>query len=148
MNTSIRNANESGQRIADALLRTTAGTAATLLVPPAAGDGTDAGQLGIDSPQLQQLPLAPAVFRRTRATMQEGEEPRYELLISASAVQQQVSTLQLNSADGLFVMAAGVVVGGGLFQIESWSSSQVLGQACLYRLQLRAAEPQSLTSLT
>jgi len=148
MDTSIRNQNESGQRIADALLRTTAGTAATLLVPPATGDGTDAGQLGIDSPQLQQLPLAPSVFRRTRATMQEGQEARYELLISASAVQLQVSTLQLTSADGLFVIAAGVMVGGGLFQIESWSSSQVLGQACLYRLQLRAAEPQSLTSLT
>jgi hypothetical protein len=147
MDTSIRNSNESGQRLADALLRTTAGTAATLLVPPATGDSTDAGQLGIDSPQFQQLPLSPAVFRRTRATMQEGQESRYELLVSAYAVQLQVSTLQLTSADGLFVMAAGLVVGGELFQIESWSSSQVLGQACLYRLQLRAAEPQSLTSL-
>jgi hypothetical protein len=116
-------------------------------MPPATGDGTDAGQLGIDSPQLQQLPLAPAVFRRTRPTMTEGEKPKYELLISASAVQQQVSTLQLASADGLFSMAAGVLVGGSLFQIESWSNSEVLGQACLYRIQLRGAEPQSPTSL-
>jgi hypothetical protein len=130
------------------MLRATAGTTATLLVPPAVGDTTDAGQLGINPPQFQQLPLAPAVFRRTRATMAEGQEAKYELLISAGAVQQQVSTRQLNSADGLFLMAAAVIVGGALFQIESWSSSQVLGQACLYRLQLRGAEPQSLTSFT
>jgi hypothetical protein len=147
MDTSVRTPNGYGQRIADALLRVTAGTVATLLVPPAIGDNTDAGQLGINPPQLQQLPLAPAVFRRTRATLAEGEEPRYELLISASAVQEQVSTLQLESADGLFLMAAGVLVGGGEFCIEGWSSSLTLGQACLYRLSLRGAEPQSLTSL-
>ena len=134
--------------MADALLRATAGSVATLLVPPAVGDSTDAGQLGIDPPQFQELPLAPTLFRRTRATMTEGEEPRYELVLSASAVEQQVSALQLNSADGLFQLAAGVLVSGGLFRIESWSSSLVLGQACLYRLLLRAAEPQSLTSMT
>jgi hypothetical protein len=133
--------------MADALLRATAGSVATLLVPAAIGDSADAGQLGIDAPQFQQLPLAPAVFRRTRAVMTEGEEPKYELLVSASAVQAQVGTLQLTSADALFLMAGGVLVGGGLFQIESWSSSELLGQSCLYRLQLRGAEPQSLTSV-
>ncbi len=117
-------------------------------MPPAIGDSTDAGQLGINAPQLQQLPLAPAVFRRTRATMSEGEEAKFELLISASAVAQQVSALQLNSADGLFLLAAGVVVGDGLFRIEGWSSSEALGQVSVYRLLLRTAEPQSLTSFT
>jgi hypothetical protein len=119
-----------------------------LLLPPATGDSNDAGQLGIDTPKFQQLPLAPAVFRRTRPTMTEGEKPKYELLISASVVQQQVSTMQIASADGLFSMAAGVMLGGSLFQIENWSNSEVLGQVCLYRLQLRGAEPQSLTSLS
>jgi hypothetical protein len=80
--------------------------------------------------------------------MTEGEKPKYELLISASVVQQQVSTMQIASADGLFSMAAGVMLGGSLFQIENWSNSEVLGQVCLYRLQLRGAEPQSLTSLS
>ena len=131
----------------DALLRATSASVASLLVPPAAGDSTDAGQLGINAPQFQQLPLSPAVFRRTRATMTEGQEPKYELLISASAVQQQVSTLQLDSADALFLMSDGVLVGGALFRIEGWSSSEVLGEACLYRLLLRGAEPQSLTNL-
>ncbi len=147
IDTSVRNPNANGQRLADAMLRATAGISATLLVPPAIGDSTDAGQLGLNAPEFQQLTLAPAVMRRTRATMGEGQEPKYELLLSASAVQQQVSTLQLNSADALFLMAAGVLVGGSLLQIESWSNSQVLGQACLYRLLLRGAEPQLLTSV-
>ena len=148
IDTSVRNPNANGARLADAMLRATAGSAANLLVPPAVGDGSDAAQLGISSPQFQQLPLGPAVFRKTRATMRDGQEPAYELLVSASAVQQQVSTFQLTSADALFLMAAGVLVGGSLFQIESWSSSLMLGQACLYRLLLRGGEPQSLASLS
>ncbi len=118
-----------------------------LLMPPGVGDGTDPGQLGINPPNMQQLPLSPAAFRRTRATMQEGEQPRYELVISASAVLQQVGLLQLSSADALFRMSGGILVAGSLFEIEGWSDTQVLGQACMYRLLLRAAEPQSLTSL-
>ncbi len=78
--------------------------------------------------------------------MEEGKVSKYELLISAAAVQQQVSDLQLSSADALFLNTAGVLVGGSLFEIEAWSSSAALGQAYLYRLMLRAAEPQSLSS--
>ena len=80
--------------------------------------------------------------------MQEGAQSKYELLLSASAVQQQVTQLQVSSSDAFFRMAAGVLIEGGLFQIEGWSSSQSLGLAYLYRLILRAAEPQSLTSNT
>lgn len=116
-------------------------------MPPAIGDSTDAGQLGINPPQLQELALSPALFRRTRATMEEGQEPKYELLVSATTVQQQVTQLEVSSADGLFLMACGVLVGGGTFRIEGWSSSQSLGQPYVYRLLLRAAEPESLASL-
>ncbi len=108
MDTSVRNANSGSQRMADALLRATAGAEATLLMPPAIGDSSDAGQLGLNAPALQQLSLGPAAFRRTRPTMSDGAEPRYELMLSASAVEQQVSALQLNSADGLFTAAAGL----------------------------------------
>ena len=116
-----------------------------LLMPPAAGDSTDAGQLGINSPNFQQLPLAPAQFRRVRVTMQDGQQPQYELMLSASAVQQQVAALQLISADALLTIAAGIVVAGESFCIEGWSSFELLGQTHSYRLLLRAAEPQSLT---
>ncbi|MBV8673578.1 MAG: hypothetical protein JOZ33_09110, partial [Acidobacteriaceae bacterium] len=116
--TSTQNFDDHALRVANALLRANGGTTASLLMPPAAGDTTDAGQLGLNSPNFQSLPLAPAVFRRLRATMHEDQPARYELLISAVAVQGAVSELQLSSADALFSMAANVVVGGELFLIE------------------------------
>jgi hypothetical protein len=123
--------------MADALLRASGGTVATLLVAPATGDSSDAGQVGVNAPNFQQMPLSPAIFRRVRATMQEGQLSQYELLVSASAVLQQVSALQLVSADALFDSAAGVLIQGAQFVIESRSVSEALGQVYLYRLLLR-----------
>ena len=144
IDTNLRNPNPGAARIADTLFRTTAGSYATLLVPPAAGDTSDAGQLGLNPPDFQMLLIAPVVFRKARATMQEGSLPKYELLVAASAVLEQVGALQLNSADSLFESAAAVVVAGETFEIESWAASENLGQAYLYRLVLRVAEPQSI----
>jgi hypothetical protein len=69
--------------------------------------------------------------------MQEGQPPLYELLISASSVQQQVSALQISSANALFDSAAGVEINDAQFLIESRSVSESLGQVYLYRLLLR-----------
>lgn len=136
---SVRNPSNSPLLMADALLRAGGGMAVSLLMPPAAGDTSDAGQLGINPPNFQQLSLSPAIFRKARATMQEGQQPKYELLVSASAVQQQVSALQLISADALFDAVAGVEINGAQFLIESRSISESLGQVYLYRLLLREA---------
>jgi hypothetical protein len=124
-------------RLADALLRSQGGTTAFLQMPPATGDATDAGQLGIDAPNFQSLPLTPAVFRRVRATMTEGQPAKYELLISGAAVQAAVGALQVASADLLFEMAAGVAVAGEMFLIEAVSLSECMGAAYIYRLLLR-----------
>lgn len=134
---SVRNSNQNPLLMADALLRAAGGMPIFLLVAPAAGDSSDAGQLGVNEPNFQQLPLSPAVFRKVSATMQEGQLPQYELLVSASAVQQQVSALQLTSADALFDNAAGVEINDAQFLIESRSVSESLGQVYLYRLLLR-----------
>ncbi len=144
LNTNLRNPSAGAARIADTLFRTTAGSFATLLMPPSTGDTTDAGQLGLNPPQFQLLPVGPVVFRKARATLEEGGQPKYELLVAASAVLGQVGALQLNSADSLFEGAAAVVVAGETFLIESWAASENLGQAYLYRLLLRVAEPQSI----
>jgi len=125
--------------MADALLRAGGGMAVSLLTTPATVDSSDAGQLGINVPNFQQLPLSPAVFRKVHAAMQEGQLPQYELLVSASAVQKQVSALQVTSADALFDTAAGVEINGAQFLIESRSVSEALGQVYLYRLLLREA---------
>jgi len=135
--TSTQNFDDHALRVANALLRANGGTTASLQMPPATGHTTDAGQLGLDPPNFQSLPLSPAVFRRTRATMTEGQPAKYELLISGVAVQGAVSELQLNSADTLFSMAAGVEVGGKLFLIEAVSASETMGAVYMYRLLLR-----------
>ena len=135
--TSTQNSDDHALRVANALLRAAGGTTASLLMPPATGDTTDAGQLGLNPPNFQSLPLSPAVFRKLRPTMREGEPARYELLISGVAVEAAVSELQLSSPDALFAMAANVVVGGELFLIESVAVSEAMGSVYMYRLLLR-----------
>ena len=140
--TSTQNFDDHALRLANALLRANGGTTALLQMPPATGDTTDAGQLGLDEPNFQSLPLSPAVFRRVRATIAEGQPAKYELLISGVAVQAAVGDLQLSSADTLFSMAASVVVGGKLFLIESVSVSESMGAVYMYRLLLRESASQ------
>jgi hypothetical protein len=145
---STQNPNDNAQRMANALLRANGGTTASLQMPPATGDATDATQLGINAPNFQSLALSPAVFRRVRATIAEGQPAKYELLISALAVQTQISALQLSSADSLFSMAAGMVVAGKLFLIESASASESLGAVYMYRLLLRESAAEWLIQST
>jgi hypothetical protein len=127
------------QRVATALLRAGGGTTACLQMPPLQGDATNAGQIGLDAPGFLSLPLAPVVFRKARVAMQDGQWPKYELLVSADAVCAQVSQMQLSSAQALFLQACGVVVAGQLFLIEAVSASESQGQPYLYRLLLQQA---------
>jgi hypothetical protein len=127
------------QRAATALLRASGGTTACLQMPPLPGDPNDTGQIGLDAPGFLSLPLSPAVFRKARATLQDGQLPKYELLVSADAVAAQVAQLKLSSAQALFAQASGVVVAGKLFLIEAVSSSESQGAAYLYRLLLQEA---------
>lgn len=127
------------RRIAASLLRACGGTVAYLQVPPSVGDQNDGGQLGLDAPNLQLLPLAPAIFQKMRSYLLEGQEQRHELRISADAVAAQVAQLQLTSASALFAMASGVVIGGELFMIEAVSWLEDEGEVYMYRLMLREA---------
>jgi hypothetical protein len=127
------------QRVATALLRATGGTTACLQMSPLPGDATDAGQIGLDAPGFLSLPLSPVVFRKARVSMQDGQLPKYELLISADAVAAQVTQLQLSSGQALFAQASGVVVAGKLFLIEAISSSESQGQVYLFRLLVQEA---------
>lgn len=136
---SIQNACGRARRVATALLRAGGGTTACLQMPPLVGDATNAGQIGLNAPGFLSLPLAPVVFRKARVAMQDGELPKYELLISADAVATQVTQLQLGSAQALFSMAGGVVVAGKLFLIEAVSASESEGEAYLYRLLIQEA---------
>ncbi len=136
---SIQNPSGLAQRVATAMLRASGGTTACLQMPPLVGDTTNAGQIGLDAPGFLSLPLSPVVFRKARVAMEDGQLPKYELLISADAVAAQVSQMQLSSAQTLFSMASGVVVAGKLFLIEAVSTSESQGTAYLYRLLLQEA---------
>ena len=78
--------------------------------------------------------------------MTENQAAKYELVVSASAVEEQVTLLELSSADALLGMVAGVVVCGLQLQLEGWSCTALLSEALVYRLQLRVATPQTATA--
>lgn len=124
-------------RAADALLRSNGGTTAYFQMPLMPGDASDGGQIGLDAPNFQPLPVSPVVFRMVRPTMWEGQAAQYELLVSGAAVQAAVGEMQVASADRLFQMAAGVAVAGELFLIEAVSLSESMGSVYMYRLLLR-----------
>jgi hypothetical protein len=140
---SVRNYSPIAQRAADALLRSLGGFSVGLQIPAAAAAG-DAAQIGITPQTYQSLPLSPALFRRVRSPAVEGVPEKFELTVSASAIGMQIGALQLDSADALFGLAAGISVNGKLFLIEAVTAPEAFGQAYLYRLQLREALPQGI----
>ena len=130
------------QRMTDALLRSLGGSVALLRMPAAASSAVGE-QLGAPSAGFVDLPLSPAAFRKVRVAVTDGNQAKYELLISASAVEAQVSRLGLTSAEVLFAMGLGITVGKEFFVIEGVSFTGAAGLACIYRVLLREAATQS-----
>ena len=128
--------------MADALLRSLGGSEAMLRMPVAATSAIGE-QLGTPTAGFADLPLAPAAFRKVRVPISDGNQAKYELLISASSVEAQVSQLGLTSAEVLFAMGLGITVGGDFFLIEGVSFTSAVGLACMYRVLLREADTQS-----
>ncbi len=129
--------------LADALLRSVAGTTALLRVTNTAADSNQA-EMGIVATTFSDVVLSPVVMRRLRPTMQDGEQSQWELMVSATSVAAQVSALDLLSAQALFSMALMVTVTGQEYLIESVASNEAFGQVYLYRLLLREARSQAL----
>ena len=141
--TAPRNPVSAPQMIADALLRSVAGTSALLRVT---GTNTDTNQseLGLLATTFFDVVVSPVVMRKIRPHLQAGEESQWELLISATSVQQQVSSLDLVSAQALFAMVLAVTVAGQDYLIEAIASNEAFGQVYLYRLLLREARQQAV----
>lgn len=119
-------------RAADALLRATGGRAVMLRIPAPAVAGNDTEQLGLATPQFQDVELAPSVFRKAESTK--------TLLVSGSAVEAVVGSLKFNSAEVLFETAVGVVIDGVLYTILSNTASTSDGSTYVYSLELRAPD--------
>lgn len=141
---SVRTATAAQQRASDVLLRCLGGRTILLRLPTPSTSGSDAEQLGGATPAFEDIPLSPAVFRKVRAGLRDGDSNRYEVLVSASSVQAQLGLLDLSSASVMFAMAAGVFVDGELMPIEGAAEAEAFGRPYLYRLVLRGPKSQPL----
>ena len=119
-------------RTADALLRANGGRAVMLRLPAPAVANNDGEQLGLATPQFQDVELAPVAFRKIAKTT--------TLLASGSAVKAVVGSLQFNSAQVLFETAVGVVVDDVLYTILSSTAATSDGETYVYSLELRAPD--------
>lgn len=121
------------ERIADALLHNNGGASVLLRIPSSATPDDDAEQLGLAVPQFQDVPLAPAVWRRSANDTQ--------LLLAATAVRSVVGTLNATSAEALFSTAIGIVAGDVVYEILAWHASEAKGEPFCYQLTLRKPQP-------
>jgi len=129
--------------LADALLRSVAGTTALLRVTGLNTD-TNMSELGLVATTFSEVTISPVVMRKLRPNWQEGGQSNWELLVSATSVEQQVSALDLASAQSLFAMTLAVTVAGQDYLIEAIGSNEAFGTIYLYRLLLREARQQAV----
>jgi hypothetical protein len=141
--TSPRNPTGAPQMLADALLRSVTGTTALLRVTGANTD-TSISEVGLVATAFAEVSISPVLMRKLRPTFREGGQSKWELLVSATCVEQQVSALDLASAQSLFSMTLAVSVAGQDYLIESIASNEAFGQVYLYRLLLREALQQAV----
>lgn len=127
-------------RIADALLHSLGGTAVALRFPLAAVNGQDAEQLGLSAAAFEDVPLGPSVFRRVQPQTVKDGTGKYELLISATAVNAQMTMLGLSSVAELFAAGLGMVVRDSLLCILGVTASEAYGQPYLYRVQIEGPQ--------
>lgn len=97
-----------------------------LAAPAVPGD--DAEQLGLATPQYQDLALGPATFHKADSVT--------KLLVSASAVHEALGSLGYDSADVLFETAVGLLIDDLLYKITNSYSSQAMGMPYCYWLTL------------
>jgi hypothetical protein len=128
--------------LADALLRSVAGTSALLRVT-GPNVPTDQSELGLMATNFSEIVISPVVMRKIRPTLKDDNAPKWELLVSGSSVARQLGTSDLACAQTLFAMTLAVTVSGQDYLIDSIASNEAFGQVYLYRLLLREMRRQS-----
>jgi hypothetical protein len=134
--TSPRNPSNGPQMLADALLRSVGGASAQLVVTNTSSDGA-MSEMGLVATPFADVIVSPVVMRKLRPTWKEGGQSKWEMLLSATSIEQQIAALDLPSAQALFSMTLTVTVAGQNYLIESIASNEAFGQVYLYRLLLR-----------
>ncbi len=141
--TAPRNPVGAPQMLADALLRSVGGASAQLRVTNVSSDGS-MSEVGLVATAFVDVVVSPVVLRKLRPTWHEGDQSQWELLVSATSVEAQLSALSLDSAQSLFGMTLAVTVAGQDYLIESIASNEAFGQVYLYRLLLREGKQQAV----
>jgi hypothetical protein len=141
--TAPRNSTGVPQILADALLRSVGGASAQLRVTTTNTDDA-MGEVGLVATTFADVVVSPVVMRKLRPAWQQSTESKWELLVSATSVHEQIGVLDLDSAQALFGMTLTVTVAGQEYLIESIASNEAFGQIYLYRLLLREAKQQSI----
>ncbi len=123
-------------RAADVLLRVGGGPAVMLRMPGPASAGDTTEQLGLAMPEFQDIALAPVVFRKSRqaetAEAAGTKTARWELMVSATAVNALMGSMGFSVAGAVFAAAFGVLIDGVLMEIVSATESEAFGQAYVY----------------
>ena len=117
-------------RAAMAALCANGGFQVLLRMPGLAASGADAEQLGLATPQFQDVPVSPAVWRKVGLDT--------ALVLGGSAVANLLGSQQFASAESLFEAAVGVLVGDVLYVITKAEPLVAAGVACAYRLSVQA----------
>ncbi|MGD0647448.1 MAG: hypothetical protein ABR971_05595 [Acidobacteriaceae bacterium] len=115
-------------RLADAVMRSAGGRMVLLRLAAPAVPNEDAEQLGLATPEYQDVVLGPATFHKADSVT--------KLLISASAVHEVLGSLGFDSADILFETAVGLFIDDLLYKITNSYASQAMGMPYCYWLTL------------
>jgi hypothetical protein len=141
--TAARNPVGAPRMLADALLRSVTGTTALLRVT-GANTTSSQSEVGLVATAFAEVAISPVVMRKLRPTWKENGESKWELLVSATGVEQQVNALDLGSAQALFAMTLTITVAGQDYQIEAIAANEAFNQVYMYRLLLREAHQQAV----
>jgi len=134
--TESRSPSSVAQKIADSLLRTLRGTSASLRVTTAATT-SNMSELGIISTTFVEVVISPVVMRKLRPTSQADGNMRWELLASATSIEEQVMELSYTSAKALLQSVLAVTVGGVDYSIASIAVNEANGRPYMYRMEIR-----------
>jgi hypothetical protein len=118
-------------RAANAMLSALGGDQVSLLLPATATAGDAAGQLGLVDPGVQEILITPVVAK-TLPTGNLGPSRRIEFTLPASAIDEQLPTLGMGSAENLFNASLGLQYDGDLFHIEAVVTENFAGTAYFY----------------
>jgi len=118
-------------RAANAMLTALGGDDVRLLLPATAMASDAAGQLGLVDPGVQDVIITPVVARNL-PTGNLGPRRRIEFTLPASAIEVQLPTLGMGTAEDLFNAVLGLVHDGDLFHIEGVVSENFAGTAYFY----------------